>query len=197
MDSVIYYQLFFVHLERRVINMSIQKGLICLFSLLFIGCLIGCGTTRPEFGYIPASKEVKDAYINNEDRLSAEGSGLIPYDGIYLDFGKDGGHTTQRLVWVTDPYGRLLDKKPFINHGEDLTGRLFSNSGAFIGAGTVLASPLWGYLGQKTRRPDRTYVGTSASGGINNAGANAGAIGVGTGGNPTATGSGMAIINPP
>ncbi|MFQ5662027.1 MAG: hypothetical protein ACE5F2_02135 [Candidatus Paceibacteria bacterium] len=144
--------------------MNIRKGLSCFLPLLFICiCIIGCETTAPRFGYIQPSEEVVNAY---KDRDAS-----IPIDGVYLDFGKDGGYTTQRVVWVTDQNGKILDNQPLVNYGENLTGRLFSNTGTFIGAGTLTASPFWGYFGQKARRADRTNV--SVSGGTGSATATA------------------------
>lgn len=149
--------------------MNIRKGLFCSLTLLFIVCVaVGCKTTPPSLGYIPPSKEIVEAYVNENRKASIDS---VPFDGAYLDFGKDGGHTTQRVVWVTAQNGKVLNQ-PFVNHGVDITGRLSSNSGAFIGAGTVIASPLWGYLGRKAQRDGRSYFsgGNAIGTGIASAG---------------------------
>jgi hypothetical protein len=99
---------------------------------------------------MPPSEDVINGY---QSQASIEG---IPNRGIYVDFGKDGGHTTKRTVFVHDINGKEVYRGE--KNGEDLIGRLFDNAGVPIGIGTAVASPFWGYFGQKARRADRTSV---------------------------------------
>lgn len=125
------------------------------YALLFVVLgVVGCKTTPPTLGYIKPSKEILEAYGNGP-------SVDVPHNGTYLDYGKDGGHTTKRVVFLYSQNGNLVYKGE--NLGADIIGRISSNAGVFIGAGTAIASPFWGYFGQKTR--DANNVNMSGGGG--------------------------------
>lgn len=119
--------------------MEIKKvflKIFCVFALFVLVAIVGCKTTAPTLGYIKPSEEILKAYRGRD----------IPYvyDGGYVDFGKDKGHTTKRVLWVYDQNGNLVYKGE--NSGTDAVGRILSNVGIPIGVGTAIASPFWGYF---------------------------------------------------
>lgn len=123
------------------------------YALLFVVvAVVGCKTTPPTLGYIKPSKEVLEAYGNRH--------GFFPYDGAYLDYGKNGGHVLKREVFLYDQNGNPVHMGE--NVGVDGFGRVLSNAGAFIGAGTLFASPLWGYLGDKKRGKNINNINMSS-----------------------------------
>lgn len=137
--------------------MKVKKKCLFLFSLFIPFIFGGCGTTPPTIGYIPPSKDIIEAYINNR-----RDNNKVPFDGVYLDFGKDGGRSTNRAVWLTNVRGEVLNQPPLENRGTDIVGRITSNVGVPIGFGTLLSSPFWGYFGQKAREADKTNMNMSS-----------------------------------
>lgn len=173
MDRVVYYKLFFVHFEIRKEGncMNMQKGLFCILLLSFVVYMVGCKTTPPKIGYVPANEKVAEAFNikderdgigNNDDEILPKVYKDVLYDIVYIDFEEDRGHTTKRVVLGYNVYGELIYNGE--RDGVDLIGRVFSNAGVPVGLGTVIASPLWGYLGQKTRKPDNFNLNVHAEG---------------------------------
>lgn len=165
-----------LYIQNQDKEVAMSRCRCIILPLLFAVCVVGCKTTAPSIGYMPPSEDVMNGYQNQ----AQEG---IPNKGIYVDFGKDGGHTTKRAVFVHDINGNEVYRGE--KNGEDLVGRLFDNAGVPIGIGTAVASPFWGYFGQKTRRPDRTNAGFSGGTSSSNSGSNSNSSA--TGGNPSAS----------